>query len=171
MMRHRIDSKALERYVEDLAVFFERSGLPRIAGRILALLLVCDPPHRAASDFVEELGVSKASVSNMLRLLETVGLIERVGVPGERASHYSLAKDGFEKKFEMSTRALVGFSPLAARGFALLAPAGDARKARLREMAALYAFWEREMPKLLERWRRERTALVAAIESELKEST
>lgn len=168
-MPPHIDATALERYVEDLAVFFERSGLPRIAGRILALLLVCDPPHRAASEFVDELGASKASVSNMLRLLETIGLIERVGVPGERASRYSLGKDGFEKKFEMSTRALVGFSPLAARGFELLAPAGDARKARLREMAALYAFWEREMPKLLERWRTERADLVAAIESELTE--
>lgn len=170
-MSPRIDSRALERYVEDLAVFFEKSGLPRIAGRILALLLVCDPPHRAASDFVEELGVSKASVSNMLRLLETAGLIERVGVPGERASRYALAKDGFERKFEMSTRALVGFSPLAARGFEVLAPAGDERKARLREMAALYAFWEREMPKLLKRWRAERAALVAAIEDDVTETT
>ncbi len=170
-MSSSIDPVALEGYVEDLAVFFEKSGLPRIAGRILALLLICDPPHRAASELVEELGASKASVSNMLRLLETTGLIERVGVHAERATRYTLAKDGFEKKFAMSTRALVGFSPLAARGFELLEPAGDARKDRLREMAALYAFWERAMPKLIETWRQEREALVAAIESELKETT
>ncbi|MCA9691732.1 MAG: MarR family transcriptional regulator [Nannocystaceae bacterium] len=151
--------EALAQFIEDLAVFFEESGLPRIAGRILGLLLVCDPPHRSAGELAEQLGVSAGSVSTMTRVLLSAGLIERVGVPSERATHYRLKDDGFERTFELRIAGLDGFSTLAERGLRLLARDGDARTRRLRTLTALYAFWERELPLLLARWREQRRAL------------
>ena len=40
-------------YIEDVALYWEQHGLPRIAGRIIGLLLVCDPPHRSAAELLE----------------------------------------------------------------------------------------------------------------------
>jgi len=145
----------LARYIEDVALFWERQGLPRIAGRIVGLLMVCDPPHRSAGQLAEELGASKASVSNMTRLLLTGGSIEAVAVPGDRATYYALTPDSLERKLERRVAAMVSFHALAQRGLDLLDGAPPERSARLRRVASLYAFMERELPALLERWRQE----------------
>jgi DNA-binding MarR family transcriptional regulator len=155
-----VDDEELAPYVEDVAIFFEETGLPRIAGRILGLLMVCDPPHRSAAELVDELGVSKGSVSTMTRMLLLSGLVERVGVPGERATYFALKDDGFEKRFELLMHTVVGFRPLAERGLELLADADVERTHRLRSLRALYGFLEREMPAMIDKWRRERERLI-----------
>ena len=73
----------LERYIEDVALYWERHGVPRIAGRVIGLLLVCDPPYRSVGQIATELNVSKGSASTMTRLLLTSESIERVPVPGQ----------------------------------------------------------------------------------------
>ncbi len=151
---------ALARWVEEVALHFEAGGLPRIAGRILGHLLVCDPPHRSGAELVQELGASKASVSAMARMLLTAGLIERAGVPGERATYYRLRSDGFEARFAAVMSSIVAFRPVADRGLALLDREEPARSARLRELRALYRFFEREMPVLFARYREERERLI-----------
>jgi DNA-binding transcriptional regulator GbsR (MarR family) len=146
----------LAQFVEDVALFWEAQGLPRIAGRILGWLLVCDPPHRSSTQLAEELGASKGSVSAMTRLLRASGTIEVVPLPGERATYFQLTPAGLERKFEARIKAMIEFRVLADRGLELLADTPETQQERLREVAALYAFLERELPLLLERWREER---------------
>ena len=146
----------LAHYVEEVALHWEQYGLPRIAGRILGLLMVCDPPHRSATQLARELGVSKGSISAMTRLLLAAGSIEATAVPGDRATYYRVVVDGFEQRFERKVAFMVGFRDIAERGIALLADAPPERSQKLRELAAMYAFLERELPALFERWRRER---------------
>lgn len=146
-------------YIEEVALFFEGSGLPRIAGRILGVLLVCDPPHRTAAQLTSELGASKASVSQMTRLLVQTGLIERFAVRGERASHFRVRDDGFESLFAQEITTLTAFGPIAERGIGLLG--GGARATRLRQLRAFFRFFEEAMPELLDRWRAEREQRIA----------
>ena len=143
----------LAQYVEEVALFWEQQGLPRIAGRILGLLMVCDPPHRSARQIAEQLSVSKGSVSTMVRLLLASGSIEVVAIPGERATHYRLSPDSIEQKLERRLQAMVGFQGLADRGLALLADAPDAQRERLLHIRDLYAFLGEELPLLIARWR------------------
>ncbi|MCA9610875.1 MAG: MarR family transcriptional regulator [Myxococcales bacterium] len=145
----------LAAYVEDVALYWEAQGLPRIAGRIVGLLLVCDPPHRSPGELVEELGVSKGSVSAMTRLLVEAGTIEVVAVPGGRATYYRLTPESLERRFERRLRSFTSFGALAQRGLELLEDEPAERTARLRRIASLYAFLERELPLLLERWHAE----------------
>ena len=146
---------ALANYIEEVALYWEQQGLPRIAGRIVGLLMVCDPPHRSAGQLAEELGASKASVSTMTRLLLTAGSIEVVAIPGERLTFYALTPDGLERKLERRVTLMVSFNDLAQRGLELLADDPPERSARLQRVASLYAFMGRELPALLERWRAE----------------
>lgn len=144
---------------EEFAVYFENSGLPRIAGRILGLLMVCEPPHVTPTDLVDTLAVSKASVSNMLRLLTSVGLVEKAPVADEpRSSTYRLRQDGFASLFEKQLERLTTFVDLANRTLEQLGPHTD-RAARMRELRALHVFWQQEMPKLIEKWRERREQL------------
>ncbi|EDM76107.1 hypothetical protein PPSIR1_31268 [Plesiocystis pacifica SIR-1] len=151
----------LSAYIEDVALFWEKQGLPRIAGRIVALLLVCDPPQRSATQIATELGVSKGSVSSMTRLLLASGTIEAVALPGDRATYFRLTADSLERKFSRRLESMIGFRRLAERGLALMEDTPPEQRARLRRVAALYTFLERELPLLLDKWHAERETLEA----------
>ena len=40
-------------FIEDIALFFERMGIPRMAGRILGVLLIADPSAQSITDIGE----------------------------------------------------------------------------------------------------------------------
>lgn len=84
------------RFTDRVAAHFEHDGLPPIAGRIFALLLLSEEA-RSLDQLSDELGVSKASVSTNARLLAQFGLIEPVHYPGTRRDYYRTADDLFER--------------------------------------------------------------------------
>ncbi|MCP5095569.1 MAG: MarR family transcriptional regulator, partial [Chloroflexi bacterium] len=45
-------------FVEDVGLFFEQVGLPRMSGKIMGWLLIADPPHQSMSELVEALQAS-----------------------------------------------------------------------------------------------------------------
>ena len=48
-------------FVEEFGRLLEEEGAPRIAGRILGWLLICEPPYQSFNDLVGVLGASKGS--------------------------------------------------------------------------------------------------------------
>ena len=82
-------------FVEDIGLFFEQMGLPRMAGRILGALLISDPPPQSITDLAEKLNASKSSISIMARLLVERGLIERVASPVPRRDYYRFKPGGW----------------------------------------------------------------------------
>ncbi len=142
-------------FVEDVALFWERQGLPRIAGRILGWLFVCSPPHRSSTQLAADLGVSKGSISSMTRLLLDSGSIEIAPIPGSRATFFRLSSETLERKLSRRIEAMLGFGPIARQGHELVEDRSPQERARLQRAADLYAFLERELPALLERWHQE----------------
>ena len=142
-------------YVEQWGLLFEQSGLPRMAGRVLGWLLVCEPPEQTAAELAEALSASKGSISTTTRLLERFGLLERVGLPGERRTRFRVAPGAFTTMMEDKLRSVSTWKDLADRGVALLEKAGRERTRRLRAVRDFYAFLEREFPALIRRWRKE----------------
>lgn len=155
-------NKQQQLYVEDVALYYETFGLPRIAGRILGWLMICDPPERTASELMQELGASKGSVSTMLRLLLTGGIVRRVAKPRSRVTHYAFQDDGFEAIMDARLAEYNGFEPLAQRGLQLLREQGASREQtrRLRTQRAMYLFLRREFAALAIKWRAEREQLI-----------
>lgn len=81
-----------EQVIERMGLFFEQDGLPRIAGRLLGYLLLSVEP-RSLDDLAGALRVSRSSASTDARLLERMGMVERVTVPGDRRDYYRIAPD------------------------------------------------------------------------------
>lgn len=81
--------RTIAEFVERMGLITQADGLPRIAGRILGLLLVHGGPFSFA-DLAKRLQVSRASVSTNTRLLEHLGAIERTNVPGDRQDYFKL---------------------------------------------------------------------------------
>jgi DNA-binding MarR family transcriptional regulator len=138
-------------FVERAGCVCERDGLPRIAGRILGLLLV-SPEPLALDAIAERLGVSRASVSTDARRLVEQGLLERVGRPGDRKDYYQMAADSHVRSLEQrlaAVRQFLGLLDEAGR----LAVADVAVHARLEETAALYRDVLAASAAALDRWR------------------
>ena len=85
----------LNEFVERVGVIAQDEGLPRIAGRILGLL-VYSGEELSFSDLAERLGVSRGSISTNARMLADRSVIERVGKPGDRQDWFRVGDDAFE---------------------------------------------------------------------------
>lgn len=144
---------AERQFAEDFGLLGERAGMPRTAARMLGWLLICDPPAQSSSEIASALGVSRASVSIGTRVLDATGLIRRAAMPGSREYRFEMDPDVWAT-IEAGER----FRPwreMAERGLALLDDPESERGARLRAARDFYAFVEREIPKLIERFRNE----------------
>ncbi|WP_243090105.1 GbsR/MarR family transcriptional regulator [Thermus neutrinimicus] len=139
----------LKHWVEETGLLFESAGLPRMAGRVLAYLLVSDPPEASAKEISEFLSASKGALSPALNLLVRLQLVERLRRPGERADRYAVRPGAWKRLLMEKARALSLYRERAEKGLALV---GEGKGDRLREMRDLYAFFERELPKLLARF-------------------
>ncbi|MGD2152190.1 MAG: MarR family transcriptional regulator [Gemmatimonadales bacterium] len=157
-----LQRESLLAYAEEWGLLFERWALPRTAGRIWGWLHVCEPPQQTAAQLVDALGVSKGSVSTNTRLLEGLGLVERVGVRAARRAHYRVRSDAFEGIMRQRIVGVAEARALAERGLGVLESASEERKQRLTVKRDFYAFLEREMEELLRHWqgRRESGTLV-----------
>lgn len=72
-----------DKFIEALGLIWQAEGGPRIAGQVMAFLVLADGPA-SLTDIAEGLGVSKASVSTNVRLLELRGMTVRVARKGSR---------------------------------------------------------------------------------------
>ena len=146
-------------YVESFGLFWEEAGLPRMTGRILSWLLICDPPNQTMHELTEALQSSKSSISTATRMLIQMGIIERVSLPGQRRDHYRIVPDFWSRVLEEKAQQFTEFRLLAEKGLSLLEGASPARRQGLEEMHDLYAFMEREYPLILSHWRAHRSAV------------
>jgi len=72
-----------DKFIEALGLIWQAEGGPRIAGQVMAFLVLADGPA-SLTEIAEGLGVSKASVSTNVRLLELRGMTVRVSRKGSR---------------------------------------------------------------------------------------
>ncbi len=144
----------LRHLAEEVGLLAERQGLPRMVGRVLGWLLVCDPPHQSAADLVTALQASKGSISTTMGLMLRLGLVDRISRPGDRRTYYMIKPDMWVRLIRNAVRELTVIREMADRGLALLGCEGE-RSARLRLVQNLYGYLEREYPKLVDRWQGE----------------
>lgn len=146
-------SADLAGYVEEFGLAMEASGLPRAAGRLFGWLLVCDPAEQSAHDLSLALQASTGGVSQNLRFLRQVKFVERVGRAGDRRAYYRIAPGVWETLMVAQLADTTRFRQFGNKGLALLAEQSPSRRERLAEMTDFYAFWEREIPALISRYR------------------
>lgn len=84
--------KKQKELVESMGRLYDKQGQQAITGRILGLLTVMDKEIYTFDEIVEELQVSKSSVSNSLRILEIRDFIEYTTIPGDRKRFFHIKK-------------------------------------------------------------------------------
>ncbi|MEE8346330.1 MAG: MarR family transcriptional regulator [Dehalococcoidia bacterium] len=147
-----------QHFVEEVGLFFEQRGVPRMAGRVLGWLLICEPPHQSADDLAEALLASKGSISTATRLLIRLGMIVRTSLPGQRRDYFVIRPDSWNWAMHEALTKVTEFRSLAEQGLELLDGKDPEVRQRLEDMRAVYTFFEREWGALVEQWERERSS-------------
>src|SRR4030065_1930980 len=136
-------------FIEDIGLYFEQMGLPRMAGRILGALLITDPPSQSITDLGERLKASKSSISIMARLLVERGLIERVASSVPRRDFYRFKPGGWNIYMRQWLGLISGLHQITERGLLLMADKPNPLKERLQEAHDIFSMVELEFPAIL----------------------
>lgn len=128
-------------FIEALGRIYALYGLPDVFGRIYGVLFLSDRPL-GLEDIAEELGVSKSTVSNNIRILEGVGNARKVWVKGSRRDYYEaernmakIAIETIQKNYEKELEIVVNASESCKN---LLADISDSSDKAIREKALFY---------------------------------
>ena len=143
-------------FVESVGQLLAGQGLPRMSGRIWAWLLICDPPQQTAAQLAQELHASRGSISDSARLLATAGLISRTTRPGDRREYFSVPPGAVRTLMQGRVPGVIAMRQLMDEGLSIVADRRPDERARVQEVRDVYAFFERELPAMLERFERER---------------
>jgi DNA-binding transcriptional regulator GbsR (MarR family) len=142
-------------FVEEMGQALASYGMTPMAGRMWGWLLICDPPEQTAADLAEALRASRGAISGTARLLATAGMIRRIRRGGDRREFFSAPPEAFEQFLSGADRIYRHFRQIAERGLAAIEDHPPAAKARLEEFRDVFAFMEREVPAVVDRFLRE----------------
>lgn len=141
----------LQTSAEQLALVLTDHGLQRMTARVLATLLFSEQPHVTMADLGDALQASSGAISGAVKTLTSVGLAERVPVPGSRRDHYRLRSNAWAVLFTNQNQTLAAMRAAANAGLMTSGGHGPASR-RLTEMRDFYDFLLSEIPALLDRW-------------------
>jgi DNA-binding transcriptional regulator GbsR (MarR family) len=140
-------------FIERFALLAEEDGLPRIAARIVALLIIRHEPI-SFDELVAALQISRGSVSTNTRLLEQRGMIRRVSRLGERKDLFEIGDDAHARMLESSLRRQQRMRELAAESRREFPPSASRARAALKEMEEFFTVIIDSTEKVLEKLRR-----------------
>ncbi|GIF65547.1 hypothetical protein Ais01nite_35820 [Asanoa ishikariensis] len=153
------DEAALRQYVEDMARLYADWGFPRMAARVLMQLMATDAGSLTAKELSDGLEISPAAVSQSVRYLQHLGLVERSAVPGSRRDRYKLPDDAWYLGSIVKGTLFAQVAKLAEGGVEAAGgrttPAGD----RIAAMGDFYEFIQSELTGLLERYLKHRETI------------
>ena len=121
------DERLLE-WVERVAMYLARDGVPPIAGRVLGWLMICDPPEQNAAQISAAIGASRASLTSNLRLLSSMGFLTWRTRPGERTVYYRMAEEAWSAVVRQQIAGIASFLDITREGLDMVGPDDDRAK-------------------------------------------
>lgn len=147
----RKTKEALERFVEQMGLITQADGLPRIAGRLMGLMMIESGPF-SFGQLSERLKISRGSVSTNTRLLENLGIIERVALPSDRQDYFQLAPNPHARRLEGVVHRMVRTRKLVAATEPVLPKEMKTSRKRLNELDEFCCMAMRSIQSLLKKY-------------------
>ncbi|MEU9275937.1 helix-turn-helix domain-containing protein [Streptomyces sp. NPDC048342] len=145
------DTEAVRAYEEAFTTVFMQQGLPKMASRVLTCLYTTDTGSVTASELVQRLQVSPATVSKTVALLETMGLVRRER-DERRRERYVVDNDVWYQGMIASARSHAQLAETARQGVGVLGP-GTPAAVRLENIARFVDFVGESMARAAEQAR------------------
>jgi DNA-binding transcriptional regulator GbsR (MarR family) len=154
-----LDDEALK-FIEKMGLYFDRYGVPRLAGRIIGLSMISDRPLNT-DDMMAILGASRTAVSTNLKMGLASGYVEPTlrREPGDRRDYYQFSSDGFQNGMKMALVRLKEIVDLTKDALNHINPENKEGRKHLLEMIAFYDFLEEWTESLDREWAKRRAEL------------
>ncbi|MGW0337804.1 GbsR/MarR family transcriptional regulator [Streptomyces sp. NPDC003011] len=142
---------AVSRFIEQFALSMSGLGFPRMAARVFVAVLI-SKDGLTAVELASQLKISRAAVSQAVRYLMQLGLVERHREPGQRHDRYRVMDGMWYEMFARRDEVFLRLEDNLADGITALG-AENPGAARLDETRRFFEFIRGEVPKLMTRWR------------------
>lgn len=130
-------SEGVEQFIERMGLNAQSDGMPRIAGRLFGYFIIHGGPVSFAQ-LAEELKVSRGSVSTNARMLESIGFIEKVTMPGDRQDYYQLSQSPYVRMIDGVLARMRRMQTIVDQADNSIPDSMQETKQRLREMKRFY---------------------------------
>lgn len=130
----------------------ESMGLTPVAARIYIYLMLSEEHQATFEQMVDYFGVSKSAVSNALKMLESVKMVDAKTIGGQRKRYFSVNMKAMFSEEYLSTRIKAFYNILD--DIRNTRKADDDFSGELEDISALYKMMLFEIPLILERWKR-----------------
>lgn len=152
--RPKRDEAALRTFVEQMARTLAEWGLPRMAARVLFVMMSADEQALTAGELAERLAVSPAAISGAVRYLIQINMVAREPVPGSRRDRYRLVDDSWYEVTLAKMSLIKTIAAAAEQGVVAAGGPDTPAGARLAGMRDFYVFVQEALPGLLDEWAR-----------------
>jgi DNA-binding transcriptional regulator GbsR (MarR family) len=150
------------RFIDRWSTILAAEGLPPVAGRLWAWLMVCEPSEQSVEEIAGAIGASRGAISGAARMLEPSGLIVRTKRRGDRREYWRTSPDAVIHSLEAKERQARPSLHALDAILASLSDRPDESLARLRAAQRLYAMLLDMFPTLIAHFKAERAAEAAA---------
>jgi len=148
---HGRDDEAVREYEETFTTLLMQQGLPKMTARVLTCLFTADAGSLTASELVQRLQVSPASVSKAIAFLEDQGLVRRER-DERRRERYLVDDDVWYQSTIAGARGIAQVAETARQGVSVLGRDSPAA-ARLENIARFSDFISESMLRAAEQAR------------------
>ncbi|MFF5809796.1 helix-turn-helix domain-containing protein [Streptomyces sp. NPDC012746] len=135
---HGRDAEAVREYEELFTTVMMQSGLSKMGARVMVCLLTTDAGSLTASELVQRLQVSPATISKSIAFLESQSLVRRER-DERRRERYAVDNDVWYQSMAASVRSITQQVEIARQGVGVLGP-GTPAAVRLENVARFLDF-------------------------------
>jgi DNA-binding transcriptional regulator GbsR (MarR family) len=140
--------------------YARRYAFPPMVGRLIGYLAICDPPDQSIGELADALLASRSAITNAVKVLETMRLIRRTRLAGERMDRVRLDPTT-QQAMGFDTTEYEEMKELVREGLDVVGDAPSRRRALLLEWAEFMDFLIEQINRMQQEWLERRAALVA----------
>jgi DNA-binding MarR family transcriptional regulator len=149
-------------FADHMGRYYARQyAFPPMVGRLIGYLAVCDPPEQSIGELADALLASRSAITNAVKSLETMHLIRRTRVAGDRMDRVRLDPTS-PQAMGLDTTEYEEMRELVREGLDVVRDAPPERQALLLEWSEFTDFVIEQTKRMKQEWQQRRAALVAA---------
>lgn len=138
--------------IEELGMYFEKSGTPPAAARIYGLLMISDQNELTFEEIYETLNISKSAASNGINLLIGTDRVVYITRPGERKRYFRCKVQSLSEGVQRSLNNMEVFNSLLKEVLVQRSEETKEFNKGLEEVVDYLDFMRMELPALFKKW-------------------
>ena len=152
-----MDSKEIKirECIEKFGVYYKKTGHQPMVGRLMAYLMLAEPPQKTFEEIVEFLVSSKSAVSNTLNMLMYMGIVDYVKITGDRKRYFRLNQNAWNTMFEAQIQELSNLRGLVQEILNLRSDQYPELNGEIKDFYSLLEVYEQEFPIILNKWKQQ----------------